>query len=213
MAAIIRLRRDTSTNWNNVNPVLATGETGYETDTRRIKVGNGASAWNILPYIEGTDISLLAATSGSWNSNYTTTSTSSANWNAAYAYATTYPLLTAIKTSNISLSSTSYTNVFTVPAGRVFIATGLTVIFDSGIFTNLSAGSIRLTRNNVINSANRIIADLNIGIATYSNNTLLRRGSINDNVNAAQSGETVQIAMNTLTTAYTASVITEGILY
>ena len=170
---------------------------------------------NSAAYLSGVDISLLATTSGSWNSNYTTTNSNSANWNAAYAYASTstYPLLTALKISNVNLGSASFTNAFTVPAGRIFMATGIAVIFDSGVFTNLSAGSIRLTRNNVINSANRIIADLNIGIATYSNNTLLRRGSINDNVNTAQSGETVQIAMNTLTTAYTATVITEGFLY
>ena len=170
---------------------------------------------NSAAYLSGVDISLLATTSGSWNSNYTTTNSNSANWNAAYAYASTstYPLLTALKISNVNLGSASFTNAFTVPAGRIFMATGIAVIFDSGVFANLTAGSIRLTRNNVINSANRIIADLNIGIATYSNNTLLRRGSINDNVNTAQSGETVQIAMNTLTTAYTATVITEGFLY
>jgi len=168
---------------------------------------------NSAAYLSGADISLLASTSGSWNSNYTTTNSNSANWNAAYAYASTYPLLTALKISNVNLGSASFTNAFTVPAGRIFMATGIAVIFDSGVFTNLIAGSIRLTRNNSTNSVNRIIADLNIGAATYSNNTLLRRGSINDNVNTAQPGEIVQIAMNTLTTAYTASVITEGVLY
>ena len=182
---------------------------------------------NSAAYLSAVDISLLAAASASWNSNYTsfnsnsarydsnwtTTNTNSANWNSAYAYTSTYPLLTALKISGIALGSAAFTNAFTVPAGRSFIATGITVIFDSGIFTNAIAGTIRLTRNNVINSVNRIIADLTIGIATYANNTLLRRSSINDNTNVAQAGETVQIAMNTLTTAYTATVITEGVLY
>jgi hypothetical protein len=70
-----------------------------------------------------------------------------------------------------------------------------------------------LTRNNVVNAANRIMNDLNIGIATYNNNTILRRTSNNDNTNVAQAGETVQIAMNVVTTPYTATVIIEGILY
>ena len=48
--ARIKLRRDTSSNWTSVNPVLDSGEPGYETNTNRIKYGNGVSAWNSLPY-------------------------------------------------------------------------------------------------------------------------------------------------------------------
>jgi hypothetical protein len=33
-----------------VNPVLAVGELGYETDTGLFKIGNGASGWNGLSY-------------------------------------------------------------------------------------------------------------------------------------------------------------------
>jgi hypothetical protein len=36
------------------------GEPGFETDTRKIKIGNGVSKWNILPYINfgGEDIKI-----------------------------------------------------------------------------------------------------------------------------------------------------------
>ena len=51
MATKIQLRRDTSNNWSSNNPILSSGEIGYETDTRKIKVGNGSSAWNSLQYI------------------------------------------------------------------------------------------------------------------------------------------------------------------
>lgn len=50
MAQTIQLRRDTATNWTTVNPTLAQGELGYETDTGQFKVGNGTTAWNSLPY-------------------------------------------------------------------------------------------------------------------------------------------------------------------
>ena len=154
------------------------------------------------------------ANSGNYDSNYTTTSTNSANWNSSYAYTSTYPLLTAMKITGINLGSTGFTNAFAVPADKIFVATGLTVVFDSGTsFVNAIAGAIRLTRNGIISGVNRVMTDLNIGIATYANNTMLRRGSINDNNVAAQSGETVQIAMNPATTSYTATVIIEGILY
>jgi hypothetical protein len=118
-----------------------------------------------------------------------------------------------MRVTGIDLGSTAFTNAFAVPTGRVFVATSLTVVFDSGTYTNAIAGSIRLTRNSVVNVANRILADLNIGIATYNNNTLLRKTSNNDNTNAAQAGEIVQVAMNTVATAYTATVIIEGVLY
>lgn len=50
MADIIQVRRDTAANWTSINPVLAQGEIGYETNTRFMKIGNGTSAWNSLPY-------------------------------------------------------------------------------------------------------------------------------------------------------------------
>lgn len=45
-----RIRRDTSANWTSVNPTLALGEPGLETDTRRVKYGDGSTAWNSLQY-------------------------------------------------------------------------------------------------------------------------------------------------------------------
>lgn len=50
---VIKLRRDTAAAWAAANPVLADGEPGYETDTHKLKIGNGSSAWNALPYAGG----------------------------------------------------------------------------------------------------------------------------------------------------------------
>lgn len=46
----IRLRRDTAANWTTNNPTLALAEPGYETDTGKIKLGDGATAWTALAY-------------------------------------------------------------------------------------------------------------------------------------------------------------------
>ena len=46
----IQLRRDTAANWTSVNPTLAAGEVGFETDTRLTKVGTGSATWTALPY-------------------------------------------------------------------------------------------------------------------------------------------------------------------
>ena len=50
MAVTIQVRRDTAANWTSSNPILANGEIGWETDTRKMKVGDGTTAWNSLAY-------------------------------------------------------------------------------------------------------------------------------------------------------------------
>lgn len=60
MADLIQLRRDTSINWTACNPTLATGEPGFETDTGRLKLGNGTDAWDDLDYFEKEDVDLSA---------------------------------------------------------------------------------------------------------------------------------------------------------
>jgi len=50
MADIIQIRRGTASQWTSTNPVLADGELGFETDTKKGKLGNGVTAWNSLTY-------------------------------------------------------------------------------------------------------------------------------------------------------------------
>jgi Major tropism determinant N-terminal domain len=50
MGQRIKLRRDTSANWASNNPVLQAGEFGWETNTNKLKIGDGVTAWNALPY-------------------------------------------------------------------------------------------------------------------------------------------------------------------
>ena len=47
---VIRVRQGTAAQWTSMNPALAAGEQGYETDTGRTKIGNGTLAWNSLGY-------------------------------------------------------------------------------------------------------------------------------------------------------------------
>lgn len=41
-------RRDTAANWSSNNPTLSAGELGWESDTGKLKVGDGATAYNSL---------------------------------------------------------------------------------------------------------------------------------------------------------------------
>ena len=46
----VTIRESTAATWTSVNPILARGELGYETDTGKFKVGNGTSTWSSLSY-------------------------------------------------------------------------------------------------------------------------------------------------------------------
>ncbi len=63
---LIQIRRDTAADWLAANPTLEAGEPGYETDTDKLKIGDGVLSWNLLPYFtaEGTppDLSGYATT-------------------------------------------------------------------------------------------------------------------------------------------------------
>jgi len=48
----LQLRRDTAANWTSNNPTLLSGEPGFVTDTGKLKIGDGTSAWSNLGYID-----------------------------------------------------------------------------------------------------------------------------------------------------------------
>ena len=50
MTSRLQQRRDTAANWTSNNPTLANGEIGYETDTKKFKIGDGSTAWTSLSY-------------------------------------------------------------------------------------------------------------------------------------------------------------------
>lgn len=51
MATQIQVRKGTAATWTTANPTLAAGEPGYETDTGKLKVGDGTTAWTSLAYL------------------------------------------------------------------------------------------------------------------------------------------------------------------
>ena len=53
MATKLQIRRDTASNWTSANPTLSAGELGFETDTLKLKIGTGSTAWSSLSYFVG----------------------------------------------------------------------------------------------------------------------------------------------------------------
>jgi hypothetical protein len=92
----IRIRRDTAANWASVNPVLAGGQLGYEADTGRIKVGDGATAWVSLAYrFEG------------------------AAWGGITGTLSAQTDLNTALNAKAPLASPTFTGTVTLPAGQV----------------------------------------------------------------------------------------------
>lgn len=52
----IQLRRDTASNWSTNNPTPSVGEPCFETDTGKLKIGDGSTAYNDLAYQGGGSI-------------------------------------------------------------------------------------------------------------------------------------------------------------
>lgn len=53
----LKVRNDTAAHWTSNNPTLAAGEWGLENDTSLLKIGNGTTPWNSLPYLNKFDSS------------------------------------------------------------------------------------------------------------------------------------------------------------
>jgi hypothetical protein len=50
MAGQGQFKRAIASRWTSVNPILAAGELGLETDSNKMKFGNGTDHWTSLPY-------------------------------------------------------------------------------------------------------------------------------------------------------------------
>jgi len=51
--SLIQLRRGTTAQWSSANPVLDSGEMGYDLDLNELKVGDGSTAWSSLTALSG----------------------------------------------------------------------------------------------------------------------------------------------------------------
>ena len=49
----VQVRKDDASDWTSADPTLAVGEFGFESDTGKLKIGDGSTAWTSLGYIGG----------------------------------------------------------------------------------------------------------------------------------------------------------------
>tara|TARA_R100000329_G_scaffold86487_1_gene72946 strand:- start:388 stop:2736 length:2349 start_codon:yes stop_codon:yes gene_type:complete len=75
LTALQQQRRDTASNWTSNNTVLLAGEFGYETDTEKLKIGDGSTAWQSLDYLPIPDANRLLPGNLTVGGNFTVNGT------------------------------------------------------------------------------------------------------------------------------------------
>ena len=55
----VKIRRDTSENWQKVNPILRERELAADTTEKRFKLGDGVTDWNSLKWCDDELVDIL----------------------------------------------------------------------------------------------------------------------------------------------------------
>lgn len=136
----IQARRGTAAQWTSANPTLAAGEWGYETDTGKVKIGNGSTAWSSLGYTGAGDIEGVTAGTGISGGGTSGTVTVSIDTSV------TADLTTAQTLTNKTLTDPKINLAFDAQTGTTYT----TVLNDNGqvvTMNNASANTLSIPTN------------------------------------------------------------------
>lgn len=140
---LIQIRRGTSAEWNEANPVLSAGEPGLETDTRKIKHGDGVTPWFDLPYASGTlSISDVTGLQGALNDKAPA---------AGSTGIVTVGSVTATSVNKVTITQPSTGATLTLANGKTLTANN-TVSLDGqdGASVSLGAGGTVMYETSII---------------------------------------------------------------
>ena len=183
MADMIQIRRDTAANWTSVNPVLAQGELGIETDTLKIKAGNGTTVWNSLGYLIDTggygtvtSVGLVGGSTGLTTTGGPITTSGNITLTGTLAVANGGTALTALGTAGqvLSVNAGATALEYTSDAGGSVTSVGV-----SGGTTGLTTSGGPITGSGTITFAGTLaVANGGTGATTLTaNNVVLGNGT------------------------------------
>lgn len=103
----IQVRRDTAANWVSVNPTLAAGEIGFETDTKGMKIGDGSTTWNNLFYETAPIMSTYGSSGNWWFAQIGASNSQTATLNQLSMAPIYFPARVSIQAVQINIASAS----------------------------------------------------------------------------------------------------------
>lgn len=118
---LIQPRKGTAADWSFVNPVLDEAEFGYETDTKKMKMGDGVSDWGTLAYIS------------SWGAG----GGGGTTWGSITGTLSSQTDLNSALNAKAPLASPTFTGTVTLPAGQA--VNGVTLTTGGGTSNFLRA--------------------------------------------------------------------------
>ena len=111
MSTQIKFRRDTATNWAGINPILGSGEPGLETDTGKVKIGDGSTSWSLLSYVFNGFVASYSNVNVAEYLPYYTGNSKASNFNATTAvYSPAYYYSNGVAFVGGGTSGTTYSN-------------------------------------------------------------------------------------------------------
>lgn len=187
----LQLRRDTAANWTSANPTLAAGQPGFETDTGRVKIGDGSTAWTSLAYrfesgspTDGAKGDVTVSSSGTvWTIDANTVTLSKM---ADLATSTILGRVTAGTGDPEALTATQVKTLLAIAAGDV---SGLAAVATSGSASDLGSGTLPVGRLSFTKAQlDTIVSDGDVqfvGDAPTAHTHLLAAGATDVTITAA----------------------------
>jgi hypothetical protein len=151
-------RRDTAANWTSANPTLLAGEIGIESDTSKIKLGTGSTAWTSLSYTPWSQVSAYPLV----------------NADIASAAAIAYSKLATLTSGNIVLGSSANVATSTAVTGDVTISnTGVTAI-ASGVIVNADINaSAAIAGSKIVAATTSVVGAVQLSDSTSTTSSVL----------------------------------------
>jgi hypothetical protein len=173
----------------SVNPILAQGEVGYETDTGKFKIGDGTNPWSTLPYAQIT-VNGVAVPIGGTSTSATNTITAAPTSHAStHSGAGTDPItgLGAVTMSGaLAMGSNNITGV-----GTNITGTGA-VTLASGGTTALSIDSVGA---GTVNVGNTNATTISVGGGTTARSINIGTGAAAKTINIGTSDTTSSVTI------------------
>jgi hypothetical protein len=162
----IQIRRGTAAQWTSTNPTLASGEQGFETDTNKMKIGNGSTAWNSLSYaITGAVGTVTSITAGTGLSGGTITSSGTIAIDSTVATLTGTQTLT---NKTIDAASNTLTGVVTLTGTQTLTNKTLTTPTLDDAKINLAFDAETASYTAVLANSSQVVTMNNASANTFS---------------------------------------------